>query len=365
MADSRILELKMQKQELGEWCWAAVAASIIDFYQKNEFKTTKQCHVATTTFNTASPDRIDYAYKSDEIRSQLKTKPIQCCPPNDKSKCNHPYFVTDALKQYGYTTTTIKTEENANDSNNASQNNGIVDFETIKQEINGGRPLIVRITWSEGTVRYSHFLVISGYSKNSENHDSIHILNTASDTNDDVDWVYDDFKGGRLFSYPPPVKWTHTYLIPNQHNPKPPPPRITIVPDKPVPPITPEKKSEINQTVSSYIQEIAKITSEISNHYLEAEQKAQKILQSAITNESELREKMKQARAIVDDASKEVRKASRAFHTASLIYSHIFESQDIQEIKFFFEQLTKEKAIVELARNEIRKHVEKMAIFDL
>lgn len=116
----KALPFTMQHQSQTNWCWAAVTASIATFL-KNQGWT--QCRVVNEDLGQSS-----------------------CCGNGDSSQCNVPYFLDKALTHVG---------------NLASYVANPLPIARVESEIDGGRPIGVRIGWSSGG---GHFVAVTGYS---------------------------------------------------------------------------------------------------------------------------------------------------------------------------------------------------------
>jgi hypothetical protein len=113
----------MPEQELDQWCWAAVAVSLAEYLKP--YSAPSQCKLAGMVLNI----------------------PGGCCP--DLAPCDQPAALTAAL-----------------DAVNCHAGNpilGPVTFDQIKQTIDTGWPIPVRIVWEDNSAN-AHFVVISGYS---------------------------------------------------------------------------------------------------------------------------------------------------------------------------------------------------------
>ena len=116
-----------QTQEQTQWCWAACAASVGNYY--NESKNYTQCYIAYTSLKTK--------YGSNT--------PNCCVTP---ASCNTPWNFVDpleAVNSYG------------------SNQQGQIDFEIIQEQIDKGRPIGTCVEWSGGG---AHFMMITGYNGN-------------------------------------------------------------------------------------------------------------------------------------------------------------------------------------------------------
>jgi hypothetical protein len=118
-----LLPFGMFTQQQENWCWAAVALSVTRFYNTTS-TWTSQCQIASSGLG------------------------FVCCPPgNHSDDCDIPWFLDQALS----VTNNYKT----------SAPGGPASIVQIQTEIDGGRPLGVRIGWEDGG---GHFLCVIGYS---------------------------------------------------------------------------------------------------------------------------------------------------------------------------------------------------------
>ena len=114
----------MQQQQQTQWCWAATATSVALFY--NAASTWTQCTVVN-----AELGRTD------------------CCTNPASGDCNKPWTLSTTLTRVGHL---------------ASFTTGSTSFADVRTEIDNGRPLGARISWSGGG---AHFSVIACYTWNS------------------------------------------------------------------------------------------------------------------------------------------------------------------------------------------------------
>ncbi len=112
----------MQRQQQSNWCWAAVGASVFQFYSKAA-TWAQQCRVASSELG--------------------KT----CCPAGvNPGVCNVPWYLDRALTRVGHLARWARVAAT---------------LAQIQGEINGKRPLGARVGWASGG---GHFVVLSGYS---------------------------------------------------------------------------------------------------------------------------------------------------------------------------------------------------------
>ena len=152
-------QFQIERQEQSEWCWAAVAASIDNYFNPKSPRT--QCKIASLVIGQ------------------------DCC---DEADCNQLETLIDALKDIHYLSRTIV---------------GTVSFEEIQKEINRRRPVCARIEWTGGG---AHFVVISGYEVLPSGARHVYIddpFNTPSIVD------YDEFKT----AYCGDGEWKDTYLV--------------------------------------------------------------------------------------------------------------------------------------------------------
>lgn len=117
---SKHLAFDMQHQTQSNWCWAATATSVSRFYWKISSWT--QCLVANAELN------LDH-----------------CCDDDVPNACNVTWWLAKALQR----------------TNNFVSVTGPASFQTVRDEIDAGRPVGARIGWDDGG---GHFMVIYGYS---------------------------------------------------------------------------------------------------------------------------------------------------------------------------------------------------------
>jgi hypothetical protein len=123
------LGLTMQRQQHSNWCWAAVAASVAHFFDKSSQWT--QCVLAS---------------------QQLNQPNNGCCTNgDDPDTCNQVSHLEKSLSLIRHRNP---------DTDNPSD--GIASPEVIKQEIDLGRPIGVRIGWDD-SLDQGHFILVTGY----------------------------------------------------------------------------------------------------------------------------------------------------------------------------------------------------------
>jgi hypothetical protein len=153
------VQLQLQTQ----WCWAAVSASVADFFGSNLWP---QCQVAAAEF-----------------------APLNCCGADGPLGCNNPWYLDKALTRVGHFDR--RTTPNA-------------PFSSVQSEINGGRPLGCRIAWSGNTG--GHFMAIGGWLVASDGTQFVDVYDPIYQFNQ---MPYVDF----CSSYRSPGDtWTHSYF---------------------------------------------------------------------------------------------------------------------------------------------------------
>jgi hypothetical protein len=118
------LNFRIQQQSLSEWCWAAVAASVCDFYQDPGYGS--QCAFVSSVTGLG-----------DCCQS--------CQDDGEASVCNQPYNLGSALWKCHHG---LKVRPDP------------PDFGQVKVELDAGRPVACNVYWDNGS---AHALVIAGY----------------------------------------------------------------------------------------------------------------------------------------------------------------------------------------------------------
>jgi len=125
------LPLSIQKQECGEWCWAAVAVAIGTFYEDEDCPK-KQCALV------------------NQVLQLTKDCCTECrCTTDPFDSCNQPENLGDVLGQY----------KHCRDGNNGVAS---MQFSEIQQEINDGHPIAVSVQLNDSAAS-GHAVVIYGY----------------------------------------------------------------------------------------------------------------------------------------------------------------------------------------------------------
>jgi hypothetical protein len=158
---SRNLAFRMQHQVHSNWCWAAVATSVSQFYNRKSKWT--QCTVA---------------------KGKLGRK--SCCGKHVNGKCNKIGHLQHSLRVVGHAEDPPYVE-------------GAIPFSIAKREIDAGRPVGVRTRWRGGEV--GHFIAIVGY------HSDLEMLTIEDPTYGKTHVHYRVFRR----DYRGSGKWTHSY----------------------------------------------------------------------------------------------------------------------------------------------------------
>jgi hypothetical protein len=156
----RLLDLMLEYQQEDMWCWAACAGAVSNYYQPRSGWT--QCGVAAATLG-----------RSD------------CC--GAPSPCNTETAVDAALRATG---TAVDRQPFP------------VRWQTIVQEIKRGRPVVVRVGYTEQGVRRGHFVVVDGYWWGGR----VRVRDPATGSRLNISL------GSLKKDYEKLAHWTHTYL---------------------------------------------------------------------------------------------------------------------------------------------------------
>jgi hypothetical protein len=180
----RRLTFRIQHQEQTEWCWAAVAASVQQYFEPDSEPALelRQCKIANMVVQT------------DAVLNPI-TDP-KCC--KDPQPCNQPASLETALKKIHKWRNTLV----ADSSTGAT---GTLTFAQVQREIDRGRPVCAGITWKSGG---GHFVVVRGYRALASGAHQLYIADPDNPSNL-VD--YDEF----TMAYFGEGTWTSTDLVMN------------------------------------------------------------------------------------------------------------------------------------------------------
>ncbi len=119
-ATGAVLPFAVQPQQQSEWCWAAVTASVAGYYQQLGWT---QCGVVNATRGVGS-----------------------CCQSGSSASCNQPWYLDQSLTKIGDLAQMVQQ---------------YLPWSQLVSEIDAGRPVGVRIGWTNGG---GHFIAVDGYS---------------------------------------------------------------------------------------------------------------------------------------------------------------------------------------------------------
>lgn len=156
------LPFNMETQKQTQWCWAAVAVSLAQFFQ-NSFT---QCQVANLVLNTDV-----------------------CCA--DPSECNQDNFLEDALSAVGHFRDIVFEP---------------LPFTDVNGEITSNRPLGCRIGWFGGG---GHFVIIHGASVDGSGAAVKRWVAVADPLYGPSDYLINKFTSGYRQDT---GEWTHSYF---------------------------------------------------------------------------------------------------------------------------------------------------------
>ena len=155
----------MQTQKRDEWCWAAVSVSVAKFYDSQS--SWRQCQLVNDQLGLAN-----------------------CCPSGSPAECNQPWFLELGLDRVGH----LELKEEAS-----------VPFQSVVDEIDGGRPLGCFILWPGGT---GHFVILNGHATDFGANPPREWVSVEDPKHGHSDYAYLKF----LVSYRKVGVWTFSYL---------------------------------------------------------------------------------------------------------------------------------------------------------
>lgn len=125
--------------------------------------------------------------------------------------------------------------------------------------------------------------------------------------------------------------------------------------------ISPDQKRSLILKAANEAAKVAALASEATNHYNQAQEKAEDILANADPKNSQSIEDAKSSSATAHEAAKHSKMASQASQRADVLYGQIFdeansENPDIDTIKNLLKQMTSHTAKAETARDKVKEH---------
>jgi hypothetical protein len=155
--------LRMQYQESDEWCWIAVGTSINHYYHPSSFWT--QCQVMTTIGHSINgfPAETSACPSAQVVAANPGLAAALANPYSTAAEYildNLAYGIDRRYLKSGGVTDALKTTGNYD-----SYHGGELPLDQIAAQINAGKPVVVSITWLNGSG--THFVVIAGVLGNS------------------------------------------------------------------------------------------------------------------------------------------------------------------------------------------------------
>jgi len=157
----KMLKFVMQTQEQQQWCWAAVAVSIGNFYGGHQWN---QCSLVNSVLGCNN-----------------------CCTDPCPGCCNIPWRLERALITVGHL---------------SAVESGAKSYLITRAEIDSERPLCARIGWDGGG---GHFVIIMGYLEGNDGDEFLHIWDPKSGKSI---VTMDEFTR----RYKGTGSWTHSYF---------------------------------------------------------------------------------------------------------------------------------------------------------
>lgn len=161
----------IETQEQKEWCWAAVAATVGQYFFPQS--PVRQCQIA-----------------SEVVPGVNGT----CCDSTHVSQCDQPAALESALNAL---TNIVQQKLNKTSSDAA------LSFSEVQSRIDSGLPVCVHISWEDGN---GHFVMISGYAISSTSGNWVDVSDPALGTSFTP---YDEFTN----SYLGIGRWDASYLV--------------------------------------------------------------------------------------------------------------------------------------------------------
>jgi hypothetical protein len=174
MKSVAVMRFEVEKQKRGNWCWAAVTNSLLRFFNSDHELT--QCDIVKECFSLAK----GYETETD------------CCQHARRQECNRTFKLVDALDIVGLL---------------FSRCNYALSLDEIRDQINRGVPVGVRIGWRGGG---GHFVVITAVGPPDPKGDNHTWVRVADPKDPAAAFItYRALKN----RYKGEGKWTHSYLF--------------------------------------------------------------------------------------------------------------------------------------------------------
>ncbi|MFN0123350.1 MAG: papain-like cysteine protease family protein [Blastocatellia bacterium] len=171
-----VMRFEMQRQLQDKWCWAAVIASLLHFFDASQKRT--QCEIVQKVFGALVDD-------FDETKTN-------CCKQGADDACNQTFKLVDALDEMDVLST---------------RSNYPLSVEEIREQIHAGVPVAVRIRWRGGG---GHFVLITAVGPDDPRgptHTWLRVADPADGTGS-----YLSYRRLRD-AYQDKGHWTHTYTF--------------------------------------------------------------------------------------------------------------------------------------------------------
>ena len=169
-----VMRFEIEKQRRGNWCWAAVTNSLLSFFDAANERT--QCDLVKECFG----------------RSKEHKTETNCCEFSRRKECNRTFKLVDALDNMGLS---------------SSRCNYPLSLSEIREQINQGAPVGVRIGWKSGG---GHFVVITAVGPPDPRGESHTWLRIADPKDPAASYLtYRTLKS----RYKGEGSWTHSYLF--------------------------------------------------------------------------------------------------------------------------------------------------------
>ncbi len=168
-----VMRFDLQMQEQTNWCWAAVTTSLLTFFHPDEPRT--QCEIVRETLRDTEHDPEE-----------------DCCGTGKRDLCNRVCKLPDALDSMGLLSIRC---------------NYPLELHEIRQQIDLGLPLAIRIEWKKGG---GHFVMITGVLPQDPRGDGHTWIRIADPLRESAVYItYNALKK----RYRGDGEWTHTYMF--------------------------------------------------------------------------------------------------------------------------------------------------------